>query len=147
MTTTALTPLQNFEAKLRDKIRDDIGALLPDEALAALVQRAVEEDLFRDRPGTKRDSWGRVEEDVPSPFKQAVRAAVDEAVKAEATRQLVAMKDVIETKVRELTEQSLVDLMLRSMAGSLNAIFQKKLDGFSVEFVHMLRARGVNIPD
>lgn len=142
-----LTPLQDFEAKLRDKIRTDIGALIPDEALSALVQRAIEEDLFKDRPGP-RDDWGRpLRKDIPSPFVQAVREAVDEAVKAETTRQLAAMKDVIEDKVREMVGQSLVDVVLRSMAGSIDIILQKQLGNFSVEFIQMLRARGIHIPD
>ena len=47
--STELTPQQTFEQKLEERIRQDIGELMPDEALAEVVQRAIEKSFFEER--------------------------------------------------------------------------------------------------
>lgn len=38
-----LTPQQKFEEKIKESIRDKIGELLPDEALAEIVQKGIKQ--------------------------------------------------------------------------------------------------------
>lgn len=47
--TTALTAQQAFEAKMMDRIRENIGELIPDAALAEMVKRAMRELFFEER--------------------------------------------------------------------------------------------------
>ncbi len=40
-------PMQGFQNRVLQKIRDDIGKMLPDEVVEGLVQRAIDEEFFR----------------------------------------------------------------------------------------------------
>src|SRR5580698_1104647 len=51
-----LTPQQQFENSIKDRLRKDIGDLLPNEVLAELVKKAIEDMFFVKR--TTRDSYG-----------------------------------------------------------------------------------------
>ncbi len=42
MTQSQIAPLTSFQEKLAERIREDIGSLIPDEALAKLVEAQVE---------------------------------------------------------------------------------------------------------
>lgn len=42
-------PLAEFKARVADKLAKDIGEMLPPEALAVMVQQAVEKTFFEDR--------------------------------------------------------------------------------------------------
>lgn len=58
--TTQLTPQQLFEEKLKDRIRENIGDLMPDALLSQMIARAMEEFLFK--PVETKDSWGSIKE-------------------------------------------------------------------------------------
>lgn len=53
-----LTPQQQFEEKLKDRIRRDIGELMPDEALSTMVQACVDK-VFNEVVEIK-DYYGKV---------------------------------------------------------------------------------------
>jgi hypothetical protein len=43
-------PMKAFQDRVLEKLRTDIGAMLPDEALSGLVAKAVEDQFFKKRP-------------------------------------------------------------------------------------------------
>ena len=53
--TTELTPSQNFEQKIKEKLTKDIGDLMPDELLVSLIERSIEDCFFKDRHSEEKN--------------------------------------------------------------------------------------------
>jgi hypothetical protein len=45
-----LAPMESFMAKVKAKLRDDIGGLLPDEAVAHMVEKVIADEFFTNSP-------------------------------------------------------------------------------------------------
>lgn len=60
-------PMQEFQDRIVGELKDKMGAMLPEEALTGLVQRAVDEQFFKPRP-THWDYNGRADAFGPSWF-------------------------------------------------------------------------------
>lgn len=70
----SLTPQQQFEEGIKDRIRKDIGDLIPDSVLAQLTEKAIQETFFTKRV-IKRE-YGR--EDIkPSWFEETVKSLLE----------------------------------------------------------------------
>lgn len=54
--STQLTPQMAFEEKVKERIRDSIGDLMPDEVLVDILRRAIEEQFFEQT--LTEDRWG-----------------------------------------------------------------------------------------
>lgn len=55
-----LTPHEQFQENLKDRLRKDIGDLMPDEALADIIGKTIEELLIKDvqdKYGYKSENW------------------------------------------------------------------------------------------
>lgn len=104
-----LTPMQNFENKIKDKLTKDIGDLIPDEALRALIEKATEECFFKDQRIVVGSGFNATTTLKDSVFKEIVKELLAERMdflvrewiesnKDEMTRQL---KDYIEASTEE----------------------------------------------
>ena len=94
-------PAKAFEQRVMDKVRADIGALIPDEVLAGLVQKAVHETFFkpskvRKNPGS---NWDHDMIDGPSWFQEEVSRQVKPLL-------VKAVGEVVE-KNREVIEKAI----------------------------------------
>ncbi len=65
---TTGNPVEQFQTRILDKLKADIGGLMPDEVLRGLMTRAVEEQFFKTR--TVKDGYNTVEK--PSWFVEEV---------------------------------------------------------------------------
>jgi hypothetical protein len=62
--TTELTTPKTFEEKMRDRIRESIGDLMSNEDLKKLLDRAVEENFFKEK--VVMSEWGREQSRKPA---------------------------------------------------------------------------------
>jgi hypothetical protein len=53
MTDQQLTPMQSFEQKLSDKLRNDIGDLIPEDALLLMIEKSIDNVFFKTRAVTE----------------------------------------------------------------------------------------------
>ena len=119
---TELTPQKSFQQKLEERIRKDIGELMPDEALAEIVNKAVEKAFFEDRVSTGR--YGETNRKPPwmvdaitELMEQQVRQAVEKWV-ADNNERLIQV-------VRERLDKGIVSAVINA----LDSIFS----GFSFD--------------
>lgn len=109
---TDITPQQAFEDLIKDRIRDDIGKLMPDEALQKIIEKAIEGAFFTQRI-TKEGSWHErvepswVEKHIRSLLEAQVRAHVDKWFQDNRER----MSEIIETGIKETMPGMLVKLL------------------------------------
>ena len=75
-----ITPQEAFQQKLADKLRDDIGSLIPDEVLAEMVKKAMQEMFFTSRK--ESDGYGRTNY-YPSWFEKAVEELLRDRMRQE----------------------------------------------------------------
>lgn len=84
--TQALAPMEQFQEKLRKKIRDDFAEMLPEEVLDQLQKKAIEDAFFKERKVTvpSDGSWNSKDRtEVRQPLVQEIaRECAEEAYKA-----------------------------------------------------------------
>lgn len=82
MTTTDVAPLTTVQEKIKDKIKGEFVALIPDDMWEKMVASVVS-DFTTDQP--QRDYNGRVDNSkplIPSPMKAMIRAEIEALAKA-----------------------------------------------------------------
>jgi hypothetical protein len=113
-----LTPMQTFEEKVKAKLKDTIADMLPDEALAALVQRAVDERFFK--PRKEQVGYNTVEK--PSWFAEAVAQEAKPLIDAYIKRAFEDHREAIQAAVKAFVDQqNLALLMSAKIADGLSA--------------------------
>lgn len=119
-------PMKDFQDKLQARVRDDIRELLPQDAVAGLVKKAVEDVFFTPRK-EKEPGWNGREITRPSWFVEAVTEAAKPIIK-EAVEQFVAkhplkveqvLKDFLDENKLAVATAKYTNELLAAMIGSL----------------------------
>lgn len=76
MTGTAMSPMESFQKQLADRLRDDIGKLLPDAVIQAQIENVLHEMLTR-RPVIKVERYNEPAVLGPSEIEKAVAKQLD----------------------------------------------------------------------
>lgn len=134
-----LTVPQTFEEKMRTRIRESIGELMPDDELSKLVHRGVEDVFFKEV--TVKDPWGHVLSPRPGMIYDMVKelltprveAVIREYVKEHPDEVRLAIENVLATGVgtaivkgfAALFEESLVNLR-SDVEGRLEGIMARR---------------------
>lgn len=100
---TRQDPMADFQQKLQQRVREDIRELLPADAVAALVQKAVEKEFFEPRRIPQRYGSDEIQ---PSWFvAEVVKAA--QPVIAEAVKKCIADNPAcVERAIAEFLDQN-----------------------------------------
>lgn len=115
--TTNLTPQQKFEERIKAKLVDDIGELLPDEVLSGMVESAMKEAFFKPRKIRVERSYGggsTVEDGEPWLI-EVIRELVDAQVKEQAEKFLAANADHMKERLDEIIKNGLLKSMIEHM--------------------------------
>ncbi len=118
MSNTNLTATQSFEEKIKERLTKDIGDLIPDEALVAMIEKATEDCFFEDQrkeTGTGFNSKTIYEDSV---FKKLVKELLaermDNAIRGwiDDNQELMAkeLKSFIETSAEEAVMKGIVSM-------------------------------------
>jgi hypothetical protein len=129
---TDLEPQQAFEEKLADRIRSDIGKLMPDEALAKIVERALEKAFFAET--VTHDSWGRQETKPPW-----VTEIVKELLAKKVHKATLEYLQENEEKVQEILNERLSHGLISAITQSLDRFFQDALSSFQIRIAEQLQ--------
>lgn len=103
--------MKDFQQKVMDKIREDIGKLLPEEVVQALFQKALDQEFFTPRT-VKSDSYGRTEQK-PSWFAEAIAKEATTLLQAETTAFFEKNKPLIQEQIKKFLEQQ--NLLIMTM--------------------------------
>lgn len=115
---TPADPIKAFQDKVTEKLKADIGALMPDEVLAGLVQRAVEEQFFKPRKirDPSQGSYGDRVIDAPGWFVAEVATHAKPMIEAAVKRYVEEHKDEIDKAIKQfMSEQNLLLMGLTAM--------------------------------
>ena len=123
-----LTPQQTFQQKLEERIRKDIGELMPDEALSKIVASAIEKAFFEERVIEGRYFSDRQIE-VPwivKIMRELLDARVNEAVK----------KWMFENdeKVRDMIAERFDVGIAKASISAIDSLFREEFDELRYKF-------------
>lgn len=115
----ALAPMESFIERVKGRLRDDIGSLLPDEAVQQMVERVINEEFFVKRrvPKPGRGGYSNETIEANSPFQEMVINACRDTIEKHAL--LVVEKHVadIEAQIKHTIQNGLIALALKSLDG------------------------------
>ena len=131
-TTEDNSPEALFRAKIAERIKADIGDLMPDDMLSRLCKDAVHSMLYRDvnpRSGQHRElplPW--VQREVDGSIKSAVRDAVQEHIEGHKVELGAVIADQVRDQFPKMVGILLVEL-LRGQSYGIQASIQDALRG------------------
>ena len=103
-----LTPIQTFQERITEKIRKDIGELLPEEAIKALFDKAIADTFF-----TPKDGYGREQ---PSWFTREIIKVAEPILNKAVAEYVESHKEVIQAAISQyLTGQNITLLTVAAM--------------------------------
>lgn len=133
---TELTTQQTFEENIKERLRRDIGDLLPDSVLSDLVTKAVNSLFFE--PRKNRSQWG-TEIYEKSWFLQEVEKLMKERIQEEVKTFFTENRNEVLTKFTEAIKEELPRLLagfvLDTFTGASNQIqldLQNRIQGHIV---------------
>ena len=78
---TDLTTMQTFEENIKERLTKDIGSLIPDEALTALIEKSIENCFFKPQRKTVGHGYNQRDTSSPSVFEETVAKLLEDKVK------------------------------------------------------------------
>jgi hypothetical protein len=110
---STLTPEQSFQEKVKARIRESIGDLMPDEMLQQLVSRAVEDAFFK-RIETS-NYYGRQEHRDPW-LTLFVREQLEKQVQSAVEAWMGANADKITTLIQQTLDGGILTCIARAVS-------------------------------
>lgn len=108
--TTQSNPMNQFKSRVTEKLKSDIGELLPDEALTGLIETAIQEQFFN--PKITKNNYGNVIREEPSWFVQAVTEAIKPMLEKEVKEAVKKCEPLIQKAINEQTEENKVAVII-----------------------------------
>lgn len=113
--STSLTPQQTFQSKIEERIRTDIGELIPDEALAEIVERAMQKAFFEGRPIV--DHWGSKTGRSDHPwFVQCVKDVLDKRVESAVSNWIASNDAQVTSMISEQLDAGISNCLVRAFS-------------------------------
>lgn len=123
MTSTELTPQQNFEDKMKARMRENFGDLVPDELLAKLLERLIEETFFTKRKISESPNRNGYEHEkqIESIFSDDIRKLVAPTFNKCMKEFIAANEEKILEMLKEFMEQSASQMILTAFTEQFGA--------------------------
>lgn len=133
-------PMDQFQSRILGQIKENIHGLLPDEALAGLVERAVKEVFFDPQKIPKPGRWSGSTEtiDGPSWFTEEVGNQVKPLIQKHVADYLEANPQVIKDAVDTAMARDRVAMI---MAYSIGSQLQSQMSNMVYGLVQELRSQ------
>ena len=136
------SPMEEFQDNLKKSLRDDIARMLPDAAVAELIQRVIQEEFFTKRTVPKPD---QKTVQVPSAFQQMVVDAAKPILEREAAKLVEKLEYKIAEQIKETVEAGALGVVTRAMTTVVNQAFFDSEQRFKQAVVAMLKNNGLQI--
>lgn len=147
-TAPTQTPMEAFQEKLKAKMRDDIASLLPDDVVASMVQKVINDEFFAKKTvRTNPNSWNdHSTKELPTPFQEAVMIAAKPIIDDHVKRIIAENAERIAAQIDTTVKNGLLSMCLQQIDQTLDNIVRRQLGGVDVPaLVEALRTAGVKV--
>lgn len=124
-TTTVTTPL-SFEERMMAKLRDDIGAMMSDAELKAILERGIDKAFFQTRTIPSTDRWQSTTTK-PSLVEEVIERHIKDRLTAAVEQWLRDNHDKVEALVLDAAKKGIGEAVLYSLEQRFNGLFQSAL--------------------
>lgn len=121
--TKPMTPMEDFQFRVVEKLKVDIGSMLPDEVLQGLTQKALNETFFQ--PRVMGEGWNKKES--PSWFVEEVTRLAKPLLEAEVKRFVDENQEVLKTALNTFLTQNNLMLVAISHLEGVSATHMRNL--------------------
>jgi hypothetical protein len=118
-----LSPQESFQKKLTDRIRKDIGELMPDEAITEAIQRAMEDAFFKPRKVHNGRTYGQQYDEHPPWIVDLVKELLEPKVKEAVEEWIGANPEEVKKIVAARLDEGLGSAMIKAV----DSLFQNQL--------------------
>jgi hypothetical protein len=122
--TTELTATQTFENNIKERLVKDIGTLIPDEALTALVNKALEKAFFEPQKGIVGSGYNSRTENKPSVFEQQVKEMIQPLFEAKIKEWCNNNSERIEKELSSFLNSRAEDVFLSAIGSMFSSHFE-----------------------
>lgn len=129
-----LTIQQKFEEKIKDRLRQSVGDLMPDETLADLTKKAMNEMFFK-RKLEKQGGYYDKEVETPSWFEDEVYTQLKEKIDVQLKEYLIKNQADLEMKIQTMIVAKAPELL----AQLLMKIFTQQASSISFNIADSIR--------
>jgi hypothetical protein len=112
----ALTAQQSFQEKIGDRLRSDIGDLIPDDALAEMVNKAINDMFFTPKEG---NPGGYHSAKLPSWFQDEVEKVLHSEMQKHIKKWVHANEYEIESAVKESMTSASGDILAKLVTNAI----------------------------
>ena len=103
-------PMDHFLGKVRDKIRDDIASMIPDEAINKLIEEVVREEFFTKKKIVSGDRWNEKITYDHTEFQKLVLENITPHIKERADKFFVDNQEEITKLIDQILQQGFMNL-------------------------------------
>ena len=114
----SLATASTFQERMFERVRESLSELLTPEEAKALVEKAIEQSLFKAKlvPARTYHEKDRYE---PSRFEELVKEAVEPVIKSEVEKWLTEHHEEVKASIQEIVE--------RGIASNVVKVFQAEM--------------------
>ena len=124
MSNNNLTPMQSFEEKVKERLTKDIGDLIPDEALVAMIERATEDCFFKDKKKQSGHGYNSQTVYENSVFKTVVKELLAERMDNAIRGWIDANQELMAKELKTFIESSVEDAVMKGIVSMFQAPFE-----------------------
>jgi hypothetical protein len=140
--TTQQNPMEDFKQRVLEKLKTDIGSLMPDEVLSSLVQQAVKDQFFKKRtiPKPGRSTYSTETVESLSWFQEEISRQVEPILKTEIAVYVNDNQHFITAAIKEFLDKEKMTAVMAAVIGD------RVRDGFALaagDLMLQLRNSGV----
>lgn len=136
---TAVATPQAFQERMFNRIREQMGDLMTDDELKALLDSAMQKAFFEER--VLRDSYGNVRESKPPYFVELVQKELQNKVQVAAQEWMANNPETVEKLIQETIAKGMANLVLDYLSQQA----QTPLYTFANELRSRLAGSGIHI--
>lgn len=133
--TKQLTPQQSFEEKVIDRLREDIGELIPDEVLADMVNKCMKKLFFTGKE--VKNNWGQHVRTEPPLIEKTVKELMSQHVDSQVGRWLADNRD----QVRELIGQRLDAGILEACGRAIQQVMSDSMMRLQIDIENKINTK------
>jgi hypothetical protein len=137
---TNKTPMETFKQTVMEKLKTDIGSLMPEDALKDLVAQAIKETFFTPRIVEEQSGWQTKKIEKPGWFVEAVTDAIKPMLQKIIQENVDEYKAMIEQHVLSALEKDKITILLNAQ---LIKAMQDNTYGVISTMIQQLRTNGV----
>lgn len=132
------SPVEQFQERVAEKLREDIGSLMPQEVLEEMTRKILDEGFFKQI--VEKDEYGRTGRVRPSQAQVVVMDYFGEQVEKAATRWADDHKEELIKLVQKQFKQGVVGFMLNALGDMADQAARKECQNLADN----LRSQGIN---